>query len=113
MTWVQQAKDFASEQIPLVVEEILMYSLVSEVLLVLIALAVMGGYGLFVRWVIKNKKLDDDADEGVAIFCVIIFGVGGVAAAIALLCFISDMLDVIKIVFAPRVFVIEYLKNFT
>lgn len=102
--WLQTAKEFAIEQAPLVIQEFYKWEMGRMVLGVILfgVLAILFGYTTRALW----KKILNDDDS---LIPLIIFP-GGACIG----CFIQLCICVYNMVFiwlAPRVYLIEYLKN--
>jgi uncharacterized membrane protein YoaK (UPF0700 family) len=109
MTYLQATEDFVVEQAPLLVQEILHYGLAhNSVLMVLcfIFLAVAGYlcYKCFKRAAECSEVYEAEAPAMIGSVIAII-GLGATAG------FIVNLMCVLKIVFAPRLYLIEELRR--
>ena len=106
LSYIEATEHFVIEQAPLLVQEVLAYGLVSNVMAALIY-SVMGvaiGYGVYKGCKVANE---DQCDE--AAFMIGILGGGTVIGlAIAL---VQDAFVIAKIVFAPRLYLLETLSD--
>lgn len=103
---VEKTSDFAVEQIPIVAKEILQYGFIHSIVCGLIALAigvvVMKLFLRFLAWLKKEGDLSDGAP----------FSLFLLLPALVCLCIAYSFFDdAVKIKFAPRVYLIEYVSN--
>lgn len=111
LEYLQSAEAFASREIPLFVEELIKYNLYTNVasLVGIIVIAAILIY-IVVKGTIYTKQcMDDNLDRaGVLVLIIIGFSIG----VICCLSEISRRTDnIIKLSVAPRVFLIDYIKN--
>lgn len=102
LSWVQSSKNFMTEQAPLLVQEILYYGMASSCLwsflwLVLLCLGVWGTR-------LNYKQIQGEYYLVQFILCLF----GSIAVA---LFFVMSMTTTVKIYFAPRLYLIEYLSS--
>ena len=106
MSWVEQGKEFVSEQAPLVVDEIIRWGVVKNVGLSVVFLVMVLCATLYLREAHRLFKKDDEDEFTVcgAIFSVVLVVVGviGSIAAIEKLAFVLT---------APRLYVLEQLGD--
>lgn len=102
---VKQTEDFAAEQVPLIIQEILMYNgFVSGLLCVLsITALVIMFFAVIGKGWFKNIDKDMVDITSVILFFPLIFPL-----IVILFLNVSSFL---KIVFAPRLYLIEYVSN--
>jgi hypothetical protein len=111
-TSVPAAKDFAADQIPLVIKELITYYRVSYLVTCVACLAGVGIAILGIKKIIQINKADPNCgDTSTPVISVF----GGVATLIMLtVCavnFFCYLQDTIKVWTAPRVFLIEYVTD--
>ena len=106
LEYIETAESFVVEQAPLLVQEILSYGLVSTSMsaLILFVLASGFGYGMY-----RGAKVafNDDADEAGFVLAL-------VGACVSIGCTIGmfkELFVVAKIVFAPRLYLLQELKS--
>lgn len=109
-TWLEGTKDFAVEQTPLVIKEVLYWGFAVETFEFLISLGILVfGIVLVKRaktlgWYTKAENYDGES------YAIALFGswttvvMGAVASVI-------NALDPIKVVVAPRLYLIEYFRE--
>ena len=103
--YVTKGANFASEQAPLVIEELIRFNLYYNGVYMLVAILLAVGSVLSVRKVINLEKSDNHELAPVFVF-------GSVFSAIFFLIFLSlSLKDFIMCLTAPRLFVIQYLKD--
>ncbi len=104
LAYIEQTETFVVEQAPLLVQEVLSYGLFTSLFwsgfwLLLCVGAVIGGV-----WVWRVIEKDGgDPRHG---FLIILFGGGPTAAG-----FICNLFTAAKIIFAPRMYLLEQLKE--
>lgn len=106
---LKNIKDFAETQIPLVCQEILKYETFRYIIWFSVwAILTLVLFGSSVFFGIKYYKYKDkyDQDEKLA-FCIIFGFIGFLTGCIA----ISELLDVLQVLFAPRMYLIEYFAR--
>lgn len=114
--WTENAESFANEQVPLVIEEILTYNLVTSLLLCVVTLAVICFVLSF--WYGVNKvdeeewyaDCDTKQEEGGKDIASAVLPMFLFLPSIAI--FFHQMAEVLKIWLAPRLYILEYLKTF-
>lgn len=102
---LQDAKSFMEKEIPLVCQEILKYNLYKSVIYsslcgIAMSLTIYFSYKLF-----KFVAKDSPGDEAIPIF------IGGFVSVFLLIGTISNALEAIQIIVAPRIYLIEYFAN--
>jgi hypothetical protein len=103
LKWAQETKDVVVEQAPLVVREAIAYGRALETWELTGLLILLGLYVWCVRWFRRHEWFDTDFEEPP--IAHIFTGVGGFALVLA---FSSQMPDVLKVWFAPRLYVLEW-----
>ena len=106
----RDAVSFTYEQAPLVVKEVLTYNgICAGFGMVCGALVVFGGYKV-IKWAIKKFNDDDDKlTPDIPIMAGMFAGV--FPAGIGVAVFICNLLTLMQILFAPRLYLIEYIAN--
>jgi hypothetical protein len=100
---LKAAKDFTLEQIPQVAREVLKYNAVVCVIWIVVGFVAMSLSHRFARWV--RQLVEDNDDYTPMYFIVIIF------FAISLAFILPNLIELAKIEFAPRLYLIEYLAS--
>ena len=109
--WVEQAKDFAVEQAPLVVEELLHWKLVMGITGAVVFLVLAAGCGVL-SWQF-NKRHNEIVESGAYdtaywdVGCVFV----GIGAATFFFVSWVPALAAVKVLVAPRLVVLDALKN--
>jgi hypothetical protein len=114
LSWVQSGVDFTAEQVPLLVEEVILWGIAENALWVLIFGTIAGVAGFISRkfwnawgkWSKKKGNTDDEEAGCCAGFIV--------CAAISLLFSIfslSHLITAVQAYVAPRLYLIEYLTE--
>jgi hypothetical protein len=112
-----QVGDFVKGQFPQVIHELLTYNMWLQGLNMFICAAIWGASWKFNRYcvataAIKEKKLDKyDCYRDTTGWYVAAWGPPLVASVCALLAFVIALKEFILILFAPRVWLIEYAAN--
>lgn len=111
IAWVEQAKDFAEAQAPLVVEEMLRYGFWSNLLEASVGFLLIATAVSAVCLLVKHmKSLDDieDTNPAIAVPC-------GFAATICFMVgspiFFINAKTLLMLCLAPRLYIIEQLKD--
>lgn len=102
--------DFAEKQIPEVIQQVLVYNLIESIISSVVGLLMAVGFIKAFLWLrnsyLEKKKESEWADDTgyimFGIFGGIFLGGGG------LLCFLANILITLKIIFAPKLYLIEY-----
>ena len=104
---IKTSTDFASEQIPLFIQELLHYNFVMSlswfILGIVGVITMVIGAILLIKWANKNFHVRDDA----CYFGLIFLSLGFVCSSLM----VFNNLDWIKIKLAPRVYLMEYVKE--
>jgi hypothetical protein len=110
LSYVQATESFVAEQAPLLIQEVINYGLAYNGFLTVLWL-VLGSAAIYtsVRLIKYANTKEAYNDEGPAILGVF-FGVFGVGSIIGFLC---EVAIVLKIVFAPRLYLLEELGRLT
>lgn len=100
--------DFASEQIPDVVHQLLMFNLVKELVYVVVCFGIIGAFikGWFVLRK-ANKDTQGDYDEGVVLYSTL----GGFASIVLFIVGLCSIMDALKIYVAPKLYLLEYVAH--
>lgn len=106
---VKTAEAFTVEQVPLLAQEIITYGIASNTACVIAgSVALWVGMFLGKRGVAENKKPYHEQNEPVIILGIM----GGTGLALGGLCVIAlSVGDLIKAIFAPRLYLIDYVSN--
>lgn len=102
-----QAIDFASSQIPDVIHQLLLWKTAEAVVYAVVSAVILWKI-LSVRKAVHEVANEDNAPEWLAVYYL--FGVvivGGISALV----FIANVLEVLKIWIAPKLYLIEYVAN--
>lgn len=108
ITWVENTEEFLVRETPIFVEELMSYHLIRNIASFGIFTVILVGLMLIMTWAIKKAKAGHFDDEDL-IMSAILF-----PAAIGLFIFIGMMIKgfaIIKILIAPRLFLIEQLSG--
>ena len=106
LEYIESAGDFVVEQAPLLVQEILAYGLVSNIVFATIygaATAIL----CYTSYRLSKMALAKKVEELV----VLVVLVGGAASITTIICFFDCILHILKIIFAPRLYLLEALKS--
>lgn len=113
--YLQTAAGFAAEQAPLVLQEILNWAIAANALSMVVTAGIIYGFCAFLRSVWKRARMPYGNGEGesridtddaalLTILPVIFIGVAGIG-------FLISMFELVKVLVAPRVFLIEYVSK--
>ena len=107
---LRKTTDFAAEQIPLYVQELLRYALWDAILGIIFSVAFVVAFLVCAKKANNYLKSDDNYDD---FRLTILLGllVGGLAAIAFVIFTFASVSNIIKITLAPRVYVIDYLKK--
>ncbi len=132
--WVEASENFAVEQMPLLVKEIIYFEIADNGFWVLLGMFMIL-WGIFAyRWSLtrakermgiinKHTKLLEDAnrdkgnysaDTTDVVFSVAHYGIPGsgvVSSILGLIFIMNNFMDVVKPIVAPRLFLIEYFRQ--
>ncbi len=108
LDYLQSSAGFVVEQTPLVLQEILTYYFVFHLIWVAVCLVPLVAWIYTIRRYIRDyAKYSHDEKENWG-FCM---AFGGVVAALAQIGTLSNLFEVIKIILAPRLYLIEYVST--
>ena len=106
-----KASDFLKDQIPPVIHEIIMYKGITAIIFLLVQISlIIYFYFLMVKLMKKEKLRNDKYDwedstvVGMVAGCIIILISG--------ICFLVNIQEIAMIYFAPRLYILDYLKSF-
>ena len=105
-----QAVDLIKEQAPELVEQLLLFKLLSSSFNALLCLAYLVCFCTIMVKTFWSKAMDEGSRENVLIIGGIL---GGIGAAFSSVGFISESTEVIQILVAPKIFLLEYLAQLT
>lgn len=105
MALLQDAKTFAEREIPIFMKEILTYGMYKNVFMAFV-LAVISGICLKVMWS-SIKKLKDTGDDVHFALSMLT----GIILVLSILIFVFRVDDILQIYFAPRLYLIEFMKG--
>lgn len=107
LAWAETTEAFVIEQAPLVVQELILYQRTWLLVYLLICWALAGCLIAWSRWLWKTiDRADDRADR--------VFGSGALGIFGGLVFFVSTLIitePLLKVWLAPRLFVLEYLRE--
>lgn len=95
---------FTKEQVPDVLHQLVVYHLASKVFWSLLGLVLLAPFFFLMRYVIKHNK--DEEPWG------LLLGFSFLLAVAGALSFLWNVDDVLKIWLAPKVFLLEYARDF-
>lgn len=96
--------NFIIEQAPDLIQQLITYKTVESVIFLLISAIAMYFIGKIIYKDYKKAEYWDDANPRIQ------FG-GSVIFIVFIICFCSNLQDLIQIVFAPKIFLIEYASK--
>lgn len=102
LTLLQDAKAFASQEIPELLKEVIVYGRAVNTFYILVGLAFFVVAGIFVRMALKTKS--EDAQFGGSILALVVSVIGAGF-------FFANLSQAIKAWFAPRLYLIDYFKE--
>jgi len=109
LAMLEKGADFAGEQIPLVLQEIVAYGQAYETFICVFSFLVMCIAPIFGwKWCKKYLSVCESGAEPAVLFVGLI---PGIATIVALHLFFYNIDDCLKAWFAPRLYVIEYLHD--
>lgn len=106
LTWIQSGADFAIREAPDLARQIVTWEIASSIVWIVISII-----GIFVAY--KMKKFLDEYKEKSYDDPIPIFGFVGTASSFILsfICIFTQVFDITKAYFVPKIFLIEYLSN--
>lgn len=107
-TWLESTKDFAIEQAPLVVKEILYWGFAVESFELLISFCILGTGVYLIRKAKTHDWYAKFVREELWVFAI---GSAWVVFAIGIIATCENALDPIKVMVAPRLYLIEYFRE--
>jgi hypothetical protein len=116
LAYANQAAEFAAEQAPLVVQELIMWGIASSafsaamaaVLSIVFYLTAKKCYRLISA---ENEKQYSDRNEAVQVVSVITGVISGIGIPITALITITSLYDMVYVIVAPRLYVLEYASK--
>jgi hypothetical protein len=107
--WIEEFEGFAREQVPEIVKEILMWGLYSNLVYAIgcIAIFIISIYCF--RSILNSKKPSGPDEEFIHGF---LFLITIISFILSMVVFVSKLLIVIKILVAPRLYLLEQLNLF-
>ncbi len=105
LEYIETTEAFVIEQAPLLVQEILTYGLAASCLSAAILLALASGFGYGTYRAVK-AAIKDEADEAAFILGLLGGGIS-IGCTIGL---VSEAFTIAKIIFAPRLYLLQELK---
>lgn len=110
-----QAKEFVLSEAPEILNQLVLYKTVEHGFLTLFGIILITTFFCLINPFIKYCKEANDADygeEGPYIFKAVISAIIGLASIIAgLILFCENILQFIKVFFAPKIYLIEYAAS--
>jgi len=105
LEWLEATESFAQEQVPILLQEILTWKMVESSAISTIALGCMAAY--FTMLIVAEKPLVKDECTAVGVLTF----VGILTTLISTIVFLVHLFAVLQIHFAPRVYLIEYMRE--
>jgi hypothetical protein len=103
LAWLESGATWLTGEIPLYVKEILKWEMAQAIVFLVILVLFLVGLVILMVTSIKREWLHGEAQ---ALYMFPTFGICGLIAGIT-----ANLLTIIQIVVAPRVFLIEYITN--
>ena len=117
----EAAVDFSKEEIPVLIREIISYNIYSNILdicfsifivILPILLAIKWLFIWFEKFIKERfKNLDDEGSARIAAAALMIIPILIIAGSCSSI--LSNCSELLKLYFAPRLFLLEYLKSFS
>lgn len=102
-----QAIDFASAQIPDVIHQLLMWKMAEAVVWIVMCLLV--AYIIIKAWTpIYKYSIDDRDNTAIIMYSSFVCGIGGFCVVFVFIC---NLLTLIQIWLAPKLYLIEYVAS--
>jgi Mn2+/Fe2+ NRAMP family transporter len=102
--------NFAAEQIPLYVQELLRYAMWDTIFSLILAIAILTASLIIAKKVLKYLRIADynyDLEATAHILLVVL----GLSSIFSVFLTVASVSTILKITLAPRVYVIDYLKK--
>ncbi len=110
--WVETSEVFATEQVPLLVKEIIYWGIASGGLAVLLGILFLFASWIAYRVGVKNYSVwDKSPKERHGVFMVMVWVAGVVGVVVGTITVCANIMDFIKPIVAPRLFLIEYFQQ--
>jgi hypothetical protein len=106
-----EAKSFLEGQVPDVVHQLLVYHMCAAWFWTLWLVPVCIVWGYFVKTLIKKEVLTKKGWEQEAVSELLAMVVSVILIALTLIFFLMNIEGALKVTFAPKVFLIEYMAN--
>ena len=104
-----KAQDFVLSEAPEIVNQLLMWKTVCAAMWVAIAVCLLIAAAFFIRLFIKAK---DEEDYDKAEIKLVAGSVGGIFSLLSgIFCFIGNLSDLLQLILAPKIYLIEYAAN--
>ncbi len=103
--WLEATEVFAQEQVPLVLQEILTWEFAAAITSMSLIFVAISAYLIFIATAKKPLVEEDCTPKGVVTL------VGVVFSAVLVVVFIANIYNALQIHFAPRVYLIEYMRG--
>jgi hypothetical protein len=107
-----QAKDFVLSEAPEVLEQLILFKTVEHCFFCVFGIALVATFFFLIKPFIKACNDVDDAPydkEGLFILKSILYGVFGIISIIiGLILFSNNLVPAMKVIFAPKIYLIEY-----
>ena len=107
LKFVERSAEFVGDQAPLLVSEILNYNLVREGALSLLGLTFL----VIGLWSCKEMRREYAKKEPICDKIGLLCAVTGLGVIVGTTMFCAHILDVAKVLVAPRLYVIDYLRG--
>ena len=105
LEWLEATESFAQEQVPILLQEILAWKMASATAVLTISFGCMAAY--FTMLIKAEKPLIRNQCDAVGVLTI----VGILTTLISAIVFLVHLFTVLQIHFAPRVYLIEYMRG--
>jgi hypothetical protein len=111
IAYIQQSGEFVKTQAPLVAQEYLKYNMVADIIWltldVVVLLIIVWSWFKYAKYIKKIGEITDDND-----FIIMTWSIGNVAGCIPFVIgLFVTLMDLVKVLYAPRLYVLEGLKK--
>jgi hypothetical protein len=107
---ITNMKDFVIEQAPDICKQILAFGFVSNIVYITLCVLIIAMSLYVIKYITKDLNLEkshNDENDGICFFTLVLCGIIVISFGIM----IKDILELLKIYYAPKLYLIDYIMN--
>lgn len=104
---ITNMKDFVIEQAPDICKQILVFGFASNIVYITLCVLFIATSLYVIKHIIKNVNIKDFDNFGILFFVIVLFIFSTVCFGIM----IKDILELLKIYYAPKLYLIDYIMH--